>query len=156
MRLGIVPERIAPGHPEQNGSHEQFHAMLKAGTARPPGPNARAQQRRFDRFCVEYNHVRPHEALGNEPPATYYTPSTRVLPARLAPLEYPGHMERRSVFGVGLVSLHNRTVFLSEALVGEAVGLEEVDEGLWTIYFGSVVIGRYDERRSRVLRIAAE
>lgn len=156
MRLGIVPERIAPGHPEQNGSHEHFHSVLKAGTARPPGPNARAQQRRFDRFCVEYNQERPHEALGNEPPATHYTPSTRRLPARLTPLEYPGHMERRSVFGVGLVSLHGRTVFLSEALVGEIVGLEEVDDGLWTIYFGSVVIGRYDERRSRVLRIAAE
>ena len=156
MRLGIVPERIAPGHPEQNGAHEQFHSVLKANTARPPGPNARAQQLRFDRFCIEYNQERPHEALANRPPATCYTASTRRLPARLEPLDYPGHMERRSVFGVGLVSLHGRTVFLSEALVGEAVGLEEVDDGVWTIYFGSVVIGRYDERQRRVLRIAAE
>jgi len=59
IRLGIVPERIAPGHPEQNGSHEQFHKVLKAETARPPAATARAQQRRFQRFCAEYNHERP-------------------------------------------------------------------------------------------------
>jgi putative transposase len=57
LRLGILPERIAPGHPEQNGSHEQFHSVLKADTARPPAPHASAQQRRFAHFCREYNDV---------------------------------------------------------------------------------------------------
>ena len=95
MRLGIVPERIAPGHPEQNGSHEQFHSVLKRDTARPPAGNLRAQQRRFDRFCAEYNHERPHEALNDQPPATSYTASPRPLPATLPPLEYPSHCEIR-------------------------------------------------------------
>jgi putative transposase len=68
IRLGIIPERIAPGHPEQNCSHEQFHAVLKADTARPSAPNCTAQQQRFRRFCREYN-----DALHDQPPASCYT-----------------------------------------------------------------------------------
>src|SRR6188474_2979722 len=77
MRLGIIPERIAPGHPEQNGSHEQFHSVLKAETARPPAPNCTAQQQRFRRFRRVYNEERPHEALGDRSPASCYRPSPR-------------------------------------------------------------------------------
>src|SRR5438445_3348065 len=85
LRLGIVPERIALGHPEQNGSHEQFHSVLKAATARPPAANAAAQQQRFRRFCREYNEERPHEALHDDVPASCYAPSARSLPTRLPP-----------------------------------------------------------------------
>ena len=155
MRLGIVPERITPGHPEQNGSHEQFHAVLKAGTARPPAPNARAQQQRFVRFCREYNQERPHEALQDRPPATCYTPSPRPLPPKLPELEYPGHMETRRVSSVGAFSWNDCPVFLSEALVGEHIGFEEVDDGVWTVYFASVAIARLDERQKRIHRLAA-
>jgi transposase InsO family protein len=63
IRLGILPERIAPGHPEQNGSHEQFHRVLKAETTRPPAPHCAAQQQRFRRFVREYNEERPHDAV---------------------------------------------------------------------------------------------
>lgn len=97
IRLGIRPERIAPGHPEQNGSHEQFHRVLKAETARPPAPNCTAQQQRFRRFVREYNEERPHEALDDQPPVSRYEPSPRVLPARVPALDYPGHMEVRLV-----------------------------------------------------------
>lgn len=154
MRLGIVPERIAPGRPDQNGSHEQFHSVLKAGTARPPAPNARAQQQRFGRFCREYNHERPHEALQDRVPATCYTPSPRALPATLPALEYPGHMEIRRVSSVGAFSWSDRPVFLSEALAGEHIGFEEVDDGVWTVYFASVAIARFDERQKHIHRIA--
>jgi len=146
IRLGIVPERIAPGHPEQNGSHEQFHAVLKAATARPPAATRRSQQRRFDRFLVEYNHERPHEALDNRTPATLYCPSPRPLPRRLPPLAYPGHFEVRRVYGNGCLSWRGEILFLSDAFIGEDVGFEEVDDGLWTVRFASVVIARYDER----------
>lgn len=156
MRLGIVPERITPGHPEQNGSHEQFHSVLKAETARPPAPNARAQQGRFHRFRAEYNHERPHEALHDQPPATCYTPSRRSLPPTLPPLEYPGHLEIRRVSTVGCISWRNRPVFLSEGLAGETVAFEEIDDGLWTVYFASVALGRFDERLGRVDPIATD
>jgi transposase InsO family protein len=146
MRLGIVPERIVPGHPEQNGSHEQFHAVLKAATARPPAPNLRAQQRRFDRFCTEYNHERPHEALDHQVPADRYQPSPRRFPAVLAPLEYPGHLEVRLVSGSGEIAWRSGQEFLSETLAGEYVGFEEVDDGIWTVYFATIAVARFDER----------
>jgi putative transposase len=154
MRLGIVPERIDPGHPEQNGSHEQFHAVLKAHTARPPAASAPMQQRRFHRFCAEYNHERPHEALDQAVPATRYHASRRSLPRRLPPLEYPGHAELRRVDQNGYVSWR-RPLFVSVALAGQAVAFEEVDDGLWTLTFATVVLGRFDERQHRIHPIAA-
>jgi transposase InsO family protein len=150
MRLGIVPERTAPGHPEQNGSHEQFHAVLKAETTRPPSINARGQQWRFARFCREYNYERPHEALQDAVPASCYQPSPRVLPRRLPRIEYPGHFEIRRTATNGCVSWRDRPLFVSEALAGECVGFEEVDDGLWTLYFATIALGRYDERHGRI------
>jgi transposase InsO family protein len=155
MRLGIVPERIALGHPEQNGSHEQFHSVLKAETARPPAAHAAAQQQRFTRFCREYNQERPHAALGEEVPATRYQPSSRSLPAALPPLEYPGHLEVRRVSTIGCISWQNRSLFLSEALAGTDVAFEEGAEGLWTLRFASMILGRFDERHRTIHPIAA-
>ena len=155
IRLGIVPERIALGHPEQNGSHEQFHSVLKAETARPPAAHARAQQRRFAHFCHEYNTERPHDALHDAVPADCYQPSPRPLPRQLPPLEYPGHCERRRVSTVGTVSWRNQALFLSEALAGEDVAFEEVDDGLWTLRFATVVLARYDERHRSIHPVAS-
>jgi putative transposase len=146
MRLGIVPERIALGRPEQNGSPEQFHAVLKAATTRPPAPHCRAQQQRFRRCCREYNEERPHEALGDQPPATCYHASARPLPARVPPLEYAGHLEIRRLGSNGCVSWAGRPLFLTEVLAGEDVGFEEVDDGVWTLYLGTVGLARCDER----------
>ena len=150
MRLGIVPERIALGHPEQNGSHEQFHSVLKAETARPPAATASAQQRRFGRFCREYNYERPHEALANNVPASCYQPSPRPLPRQLPALEYPGHFEIRRVSSIGQVSWSGAPVFLTEALAGEHVAFEEVDDGLWTIRFATVALARFDAHDRRI------
>jgi transposase InsO family protein len=158
IRLGIVPERIDPGHPEQNGSHEQFHAVLKAETARPPAPTARAQQRRFTRFCAEYNQERPHEALDQTVPAQHYHASPRPLPRRLPPLDYPGHAEVRRVDQNGYVSWRRPLrppLFVSAALAGEPVAFEEVDNGIWTVSFATIILGRFDERRHQIHPMAA-
>lgn len=153
IRLGIFPDRIAPGHPEQNGSHEQFHRVLKAETARPPAGTARAQQARFTHFRIEYNEQRPHEALGDAVPADYYQPSSRPLPARLPPLEYPGHWEVRRVSPIGQISWRGRELFVSETLAGEDLGLEEVADGLWTVHYATVALGRLNERERRLYPI---
>lgn len=150
LRLGIGLERIAPGHPEQNGSHEQFHRVLKAETARPPAPNCAAQQQRFRRFVREYNEDRPHEALRDQPPARCYAPSSRALPARLPPLDYAGHTEKRLVSSNGCVSWNGAPLFLATPLAGEYVAFEEVDDGLWTLWFAAAALARYDDR-SRTL-----
>jgi putative transposase len=154
MRLGIIPERIAPGHPEQNGSHEQFHSVLKAETARPPAPNCAAQQQRFRRFCREYNEERPHEALRDQPPASCYAASPRSWPTRLPALAYPGHLEVRLVGSNGCVSWSGAPLFVATALAGESVAFEEIDDGIWTLHFATVALARYDARHRLLHPIA--
>ena len=131
VKLGIWPERIAPGRPDQNGCHERMHRTLKAETAAPPRPTARAQQRAFMRFQREFNTVRPHEALGQLPPASRYAPSPRPYPRRLPEPAYPAHFEVRRVRHSGEIKWQGERLYLSEVLRGEPVGLEEIADGVW-------------------------
>ncbi len=149
IRLGIRVERIVPGHPEQNGAHERMHRTLKAETARPPASTFELQQQRFDRFCDHYNNERPHEALGQKRPATLYTPSPRHYPSILPPLEYAGHIETRKVDPNGTVRWKNSRLFLSHTLRHETVGFEEIDDGIWSLYYGRVLLARFDERERK-------
>lgn len=150
IRLGIYPELIEPAHPEQNGRHERLHRTLKAETARPPRGNRNAQQIRFNQFRHEYNEQRPHEALDQETPASLYRPSPRELPGKLPPLEYPGHFEVRLVSRNCGIRWKSRRVCVTHTLAGEYVGLEEIDDGIWDVYFGPVKLGRMDERTLRI------
>jgi len=150
IRLGILPELIAPASPQQNGRHERMHRTLKAEATRPPSPTLRAQQVRFNRFREEYNHARPHEALNQETPAAHYQPSPRTLPPRVPPLDYPGHFEVRLVSDNSGIRWKSRWVGLTRTLAGEYVGLEEVGDGLWDVYFGPLKLGRLDERRQQI------
>lgn len=150
IRLGIYPELIAPGSPQQNGAHERMHRTLKADTTRPPAPNLAAQQQRFRAFRRRYNEERPHEALGQQPPARRYTPSARPWPARLEPLVYPGHYEIRRVHDPGVMSWHSRNIVISTVLIGEQIGLEPIDDGEWDLHFGPIRLGRFDERTHRI------
>lgn len=143
-KLGIAVERIAPGKPQQNGRHERLHRTLKAETARPPASDRSRQQRRFDRFREEYNDDRPHEALGQRPPATVYQRAPRAYPKQVPEPEYPGHWERRRVRRDGSVKFQGREYFLSEALIGETTGWVEVEEAIWQIWFGPVEVALYD------------
>jgi hypothetical protein len=150
MRLGILVERIWPGRPDQNGSHERMHRELKRETTLPPQPTMAKQQKAFNRFIKDYNVVRPHEALGQTTPASHYSPSVRPFPRKMQPLEYPGHFERRKADHKGMISWRGKKIFLASPLAGQDLGLEEVDDGLWSIHFASSVIGRLDDRSSEV------
>jgi transposase InsO family protein len=150
LQLGIGLDRITPAHPEENGAHERFHRTLKAETARPPAATCCRQQQRFDHFGREYNDERPHEAIGLIPPGDLYEASPRAFPRRLRAPEYPGHWEVRRVVSNGCIKWQGAWVFLTEVLTGHPVGLEEIDDGLWTLYFGALPIGRFDERERRV------
>ncbi len=151
IKLGIVPERIEAGHPEQNGRHERMHRTLKQEAATPPAENRRAQQRALDRFRQEYNQERPHEALGMQTPAAVYTPSPREYPAQVPEPEYPSTMLVRSVRSQGIIRWHKHDVFLSEVLWGERVGLLPIDERWFTIYFSQIPLARFDSQRLRVV-----
>lgn len=150
IRLGILPELIAPASPQQNGRHERMHRTLKAEATRPPSGNLQAQQVRFNQFRHEYNDERPHEALDQETPASVYRPSPRELPRTLAPLEYPGHFEVRLVSRNSGIRWNKHWVCVTHTLAGEYVGLEEVGDGLWDVYFGPLTLGRLDERILRI------
>jgi hypothetical protein len=145
IRLGIYPELIDPAHPEQNGRHERMHRTLKRATARPPAPTPRSQQQRFDVFREEYNHVRPHEALGDATPASPYARSPQPYPSTLPPIDYPSRFEDRLVSLNSGIRWLSSWVNVSHVLGGEYVGLEEIDEGEWDVYVGRMRLGRFHE-----------
>lgn len=116
IKLGIEPLVIEPGHPEQNGRHERMHRTLKAETARRPAASLEAQQTAFDGFRGEYNHERPHEALGQITPAEPYARSPRPYPDRIPQVSYPGHFEVRRVKAKGEIRLQGKEHFVSGAI----------------------------------------
>jgi putative transposase len=142
-QLGIGHDRIAPGHPEQNGAHERMHQTLKQETAFPPAANGPAQQDRFDVFRAEFDFERPHEALGMRTPGSLYAPSPRELPERVPGPEYPAHCIVRQVRANGILYFGDRSIFLSELLVGQHVALEEIADGIWSIYFYKLLLARF-------------
>ena len=150
MKLGIVPERIAAGHPEQNGRHERMHRTLKEETASPPAANWRAQQRAFDHFRREYNEQRPHEALGQQTPGSAYTPSLRSYPACVPEPEYGSALQVRRVRLRGEFTWKHQDVFLSETLIGETIGLLPIDDRVYTVYFAAFPIACFDSHRGRI------
>jgi len=141
VKLGIRLERNMPGHPEQNGRHERMHLTLKRETASPPQRDRRSQQQAFDAFRHDYNHERPHEALGQQPPASLYTVSLRAYPRRLPPIEYPRVVDLRLVADNGTIRWRNDRIFLTTVLAGETVGLEEVRDDCWLVSFGAQPLG---------------
>jgi transposase InsO family protein len=150
INLGIFPEVIEPGKPQQNGRHERMHKTLKDAVTKPPAYSAQGQQRKLNVFRYEYNELRPHEGLDMSKPAQIYVPSSRVMPAKLLPMEYPDRFEVRKVSAAGGIRWGKQYVNVTSALVGEYVGLEAVEDGLWDVYFGAKRLGRLDERHMRI------
>jgi transposase InsO family protein len=151
IRLGIRPERIEPGHPEQNGRHERMHRTLKAYTASPPAKTLAAQQKRFHVFKKEYNQDRPHEALGMRTPSEYYVRSLREYPSRLPEITYPDSMRIRKVKGSGEIKLFNKTLYVTQSLSGQPVGIEQTDEDSSQLWYCSYLLGWIDHRNWRIL-----
>jgi transposase InsO family protein len=151
VRLGILPERIEPGKPQQNGRHERMHRTLKQETLRPPAANAQAQQKRFDRFRAHYNDVRPHEGLKQRPPASCYRHSQRQMPSDLPSVSYPGHFKRALVNSNGTIYLNGINVYLGYLLRGETVGLEQISHDLWEVSLGNLRICRINKNEKEPL-----
>jgi len=156
IKLGIHVARIAPGKPQQNGVHERMHRTLKQAATRPPQATLHDQQKHFDAFRYEYNWLRPHKSLGLRPPAERLASFRRSYGGRVpATIEYPPHLELRRVHETGYLKIRGEQLFLSEVLAREVVGLEQVDQDRVQIYFGSFVIGHYDQRRRVIVKAAA-
>ena len=150
IRLGIRPERIAPGRPDQNGRHERMHRTLKAEATKPARLDLAAQQVRFDEWRKEFNEVRPHEALGQTTPASHYEPSARRFLEEPPDLEYPPNFETRRINESGYLRWERGSFYLSWCLAQELVGLDELDDDKWLVYFGPHALAVVDSANKTV------
>lgn len=146
LKLGVAPRFIRPASPQENGRHERMHRTLKQQTSQPPAADAMEQQGRFDAFRRHYNEERPHEALGQRPPADLYAPSPRAMPDRVEDPWYDADHEARRVRSRGEIKWRGEYAFVSEALVGELVGLAELDNGDHVVRFCGHDLGVIDRR----------
>lgn len=151
IKLGIALERIAPGKPQQNGRHERFHLTLLP-LAKNPCSSATEQQEAFEVFRHEYNTERPHEALGQTPPAEHYEKSARSLPQQMPEPDYPASAAQRRVRHNGEIKWNGGYVYVSQTLAGEAVALEETEQGEWTLRFYAHPLGIIDQRTNKLRR----
>jgi len=143
LRLGISIERIRPGHPQQNGRHERMHLTLKKEATRPAGANILQQQAKFDTFIEEFNNERPHEALDMKCPAEVYSPSRSQYQGIPEP-HYPFHDKTVMVTSCGRLCLYRKKINLSTSLAGQAVGITEVETGIWLVSFMQYDLGYID------------
>ena len=144
IKIGITPEWIEPGCPEQNGRHERFHLTLKNETATPPALTLPLQLQKFEQFQHHYNYRRPHEALGQKTPASVYKPSARVWDGKFRKPEYSGEFQTRKVESGGHITWKGLKLFISEILQGDYIGVKETDMGIMGVYYGPILLGHID------------
>jgi putative transposase len=149
LRLGVQIERIAPGHPQQNGRHERMHLTLKQDTTKPAAANLLQQQGRFDAFITLFNRQRPHQALDMQVPADRYTPSSRPYHG-LQDLDYPFHDWTATVTNCGRLCYKGRKINLSHVFAGQNVGVRQVSERIWLVTFMEYDLGYFDDETCRL------
>ena len=153
-KMGLVLERIEPGRPQQNGRHERMHRTLKQDACTPSSADLEQQQARFESFRQEFNHQRPHEALGQKPPASVYIPSPRPFVEPRGDPDY-GEAQVRRVRSSGEIKWRNSMLFVTEALIGEAVGLSQREDGHWLVRFNQVHLGLIDQVSGKLTRFGS-
>jgi|Tabmets5t2r1_1033131.scaffolds.fasta_scaffold29705_1 putative transposase len=141
IKAGVMPERIAPAKPQQNGRLERLHLTLLQDTAQPPARSLREQLERFRTFQRVYNEERPHQALGNDTPAEHYAVSPRRFDGVLRSPIYGPDYTLRHVRRNGEIRWQGKTIYISSALIGEPVGLLEQEDGSWSAYYGPIALG---------------
>ena len=150
IKAGVLPQRIKPGKPQQNGRHERLHLTLLQDTANPPARSLRQQLERFKTFQRMYNEERPHEALGNATPADHYNLSPRRWDGVLREPEYSAEDEVRRVRQNGEIKWRGNTIYITAALIGEPICLRDDANGRHTVFFGSVVLGMINHGEDRL------
>jgi len=154
MELGIQPVFSDPAHPEQNGRHERMHRELKAEATKPPGVNLQTQQRKLNSFVREYNELRPHEALDMRTPAAVHVKSEREYNARIPEWYYPNEYKVRYICRNGSIRIGKANwLFVTTALIEKNIGLEEMGNGIYRIYFRQFFLGYLDEKNMKVYDI---
>lgn len=148
IKLGVVPERIRPGCPTENGRHERIHRTLEDDIethchGRP------SLQTTLDRFRQSYNHVRPHESLEMKTPAQIYQPSLKMYPTKLRDPRYDGAYRCERIGRKGELFWNGNSYYLSKALAKELVGIDCGSGANPTLYFGPIKLGKISNGRFR-------
>jgi len=151
--LGIVPERIGKGCPQENGRHERMHRTLKSDALDPVARNLKEQQKAFDIYRHDYNYYRPHEALNDKTPSDYYKKSNRPYVERLHPPVYGYDYIVRRVKRSGEIHFKDRRFYLTELLYGQSIGLKQIADGIWQLKFSFYILGSVDLRKNKIIRI---
>jgi transposase InsO family protein len=150
IKLGIIPERIDLGEPQQNGRHERMHRTLKEAAVSPPRDNLNQQQRVFDRFQNEFNNERPHEALGQRTPAAVHRYSKKEYPAKLPKIEYDNRTLVRHIHTSGCMKWKGDIIYVSENLCGENIGMRKISDHEWEMRFSFFPLGIFDENNRKI------
>ena len=150
IELGITPVFSDPAHPEQNGRHERMHRDLKAACAKPSAYDLKAQQRRLNHFVKQYNNIRPHEALAMKTPADMHDFSTRPFPEKIPNFDYDANYKVLKVTQNGAIRWKSYYwVYLTSALKGKYVAIEDLSNGIWKVFYRNVFLGFFDEKNLR-------
>jgi hypothetical protein len=128
-----------------------MHKELKAYSASPLPHSHRELQKRLTSFLHEYNEYRPHEALGNKPPASIYTKSDRIYKTKIEPWVYPGSFEVKRVLRNGAIRWGNENwIMVATPLIGKDIALEEIGNGIFRVFFRFKLLGYLDVKRLRI------
>jgi transposase InsO family protein len=152
--LGIRVEFTRPGHPEDNGAHEQMHRVFKKETTQLITATRQGQQHRTTGWVKDYNQFRPHQALDQDVPKNWYRQSPRRLPRRKPVLHYPAHWEQRQVRSNGQIKWQGRKRFVGEAFVRQRIGLKPIKPAVRAVYFGTLLIGHLHDHDPGAMRPA--
>jgi putative transposase len=144
MSLGIIPDRIRPGCPYQNGGHERMHRDLKLEIQKPHKGDLPFFQNIIDEWRCEFNNVRPHEALGYKTPSEVYKPSERKYDGDIDEIIYPLGFETRKVSSNGTIKIKGVEVHLTTALTGYHVGLLHTENRVMDVWFNKFPLGSID------------
>lgn len=150
VRLGIRPERIEKAKPNQNGRHERMHRSLKEGAINPARYSLKTQQRAFDQYRQEYNDIRSHEALNGKVPADVYQSSVYEMPSKLPIVQYDTDFTVRQVKRNGVFKWQGKEMYISQVLAEQPVGLKQISENRWSIYYSFYQLGYWNQRKQRL------
>lgn len=150
VQLGIRPERIEKGKPNQNGRHERMHRSLKDGAINPARYSISSQQNAFDQYIFEYNHIRSHEALNDQMPADVYQPSCRQMPGKLPDIEYDSDYKIRRVRHSGEIKWQGQLIYLSQVLIKQPIGFKQISETRWGIYYSFYLLGYWNQQKQKL------
>jgi len=150
LKLGIIPERIAKGCPQENGCHERMHRTLKAETTQPAAANLRRQNLKFGAFRKAYNRERPHESLEMRCPSQVYRRSAREYRNDWRGFEYDHRFLVRSVKLNGEVRYRGGLYFLTNLLRHERIGFWQRDAEGPLVYAGTYPLCKLNLRKKRM------